>query len=70
MVNVDVSSVGDRGFDPADPVKPKTITFAFARLVIGTSRTVGSAKKFVRITSVLVEESSRRRFARYVHVKN
>jgi hypothetical protein len=51
MVNVDVSSVGDRGFDPADPVKPKIITFAFARLVIGTSRTVGSAKKFVRITS-------------------
>jgi hypothetical protein len=38
--------------------------------LIGTSRTVGSAKKFVRITSVLVEESSRRRFARYVHVKN
>jgi hypothetical protein len=25
--------------------------FAFTRLVIGTSRTVGSAKKFVRITS-------------------
>jgi hypothetical protein len=41
-----------------------------SRLVIGTSRTVGSAKKFVRITSVLVEESSRRRFARYVHVNN
>ena len=38
------------------------------RLVIGTSRTVGSAKKFVRITSVLVEESSRRHFVRYVHV--
>jgi hypothetical protein len=41
-----------------------------SRLVIGTSRTVGSAKKFVSITSVLVEESSRRRFASYVHVKN
>jgi hypothetical protein len=41
-----------------------------SRLVIGTSRTVGSAKKFVRILPVLVEESSRRRFARYVHVKN
>ena len=40
------------------------------RLVIRTSRTVGSAKKFVRITSVLLEESSRRRFARYIHVKN
>ena len=46
------------------------IMVAISRLVIGTSRTVGSAKKFVRITSVLVEESSRRRFARYVHVKN
>ena len=51
-------------------IKTLFITLVSSRLVIGSSRTVGSAKKFVRITSVLVEESSRRRFARYVHVKN
>ena len=36
------------------------------RLVIRTSRTVGSAKKFVKITSSF----GGGRFARYVHVKN
>jgi hypothetical protein len=43
--------------------------FLHTRLVIGTSRTVGSAKKFVRITSGF-GGGEFKKTARYVHVKN
>ena len=41
-----------------------------SRLVIGTSRTVGSAKKSVRITSGFGGGEFTKTLARYVHVKN
>ena len=40
------------------------------RLVIGTSRTVGSTKKFVRITSGFGGGEFTKTLRRYVHVKN
>ena len=46
--------------------KTKCRATHYTRMVIRTSRTVGSAKKFVRITSGFGGGE----FARYVHVKN
>jgi hypothetical protein len=42
----------------------------YSRLVIGTSRTVGSAKKFVRITSGFGGGEFTNTLRKDVHVKN
>ena len=47
-----------------------TLSCSLARLVIGTSRTIGSAKKFMRITSGFGGGEFTKTLRRYVHVKN
>ena len=76
-----------RWFSPGTPASSTTKTGrhdiaeillkgTLTRLVIGTSRTVGSAKKFVRITSgfgggeFTLRELSSTKTGRYVHIKN